>query len=109
MAFTCKEKEVQCIVHWFASWTDSQKEDFKNDLLGKVVPNKVSTLFDAMNSLDVSDKPPNIFKCQLKLFNQWFGDWQDKERNGFLTKLEEVDPGFVFRFNEEVARTCGQP
>ena len=78
------------------------------DLVDKVVPEKVCTLLDAMNGLNVDSKPPSIFKCQLKLFNEWFSEWTDKERNGFLTKLEEIDPGFVHKFNEEIARTAGQ-
>ncbi|KAK2159348.1 hypothetical protein LSH36_154g02010 [Paralvinella palmiformis] len=108
MALTCKEQEIQCVIHWFSSWTEYQKRDFMKDLVDKVVPENVCTLFDAMNGLNFNDKPPSIFKCQLKLFHQWFSEWNDKERNGFLTNLEEVDPGFVHRFNEQITQTAGQ-
>lgn len=109
MSVSCVEKEIQCVVHWFQCWSDLQKADFLKDLVEKAVPDKVSTLFDAMDMLMVADKPPSIFKCQLKLFDQWFGEWTDNERNALMTMLEEVDAEFVLRFNAEVAATSGQP
>ena len=86
-----------------------QKDDFLKDLVEKAVPQKVSTLFDAMNSLEMSDKPPSIFKCQMKLFDQWFEGWTDKERNELARRLESCDPEFISKFNAEVAATSGQP
>ena len=79
------------------------------DLVDKAVPEKVSTLFDALGSLDVQDKPPSIFKCQMQLFNQWFEGWTDKERNECMRKIEEIDAEFIARFNEAVANTAQQP
>ncbi len=86
-----------------------QKGDFLKDLIEKAVPSKVSTLFDAMETLNVQDKPPSIFKCQMKLFDQWFAGWTDHERNVLIQKLEIIDVDFVSKFNEEVASTSGQP
>ena len=103
------EEEMMCVIHWFQSWSDLHKNDFMKDLIEKAVPSKVSTLFDAMETLNVKDKPPSIFKCQIKLFDQWFGGWTDHERNVFMQKLELVDVDFVGKFNAEVAATSGQP
>ena len=86
-----------------------QRDDFMADLIEKAVPHKVSALFDAMNMLNVTDKPPSIFTCQLKLFDQWFDGWSDKDRNDFLLRLEQIDSNFVSRFNENIANTSGQP
>ena len=61
----------------------------------------MDSLFDSMNSLDVSNKPPSIFKCQLRLFSDWFSHWTDQERNAFMLRLRVLDAGFVIRFNEK--------
>ena len=86
-----------------------QKSDFMKDLVSKAVPLKVNNLFDAMDALNMADKPPSIFKCQMKLFDEWFAGWTDKERNDFARKLDIVDPNFVAQFEQRVADTSGQP
>ena len=109
MSITCTEQEGRCVIHWFQTWSPYQKEEFLKDLVEKAVPHKVTTLFDAMESLNVADKPPSIYKCQMKLFSQWFDNWTDKERNAFLQELETIDAAFVRRFESELAATCGKP
>ena len=109
MSLSGTEKEIQCVLHWFQSWSPLQKGDFLKDLVDKAVPEKVSTLFDALSALDVKDKPPSIFKCQIQLFNQWFEVWTDKERNDCMRMIEEIDPEFIARFSDAVASTALQP
>ena len=70
----------------------------------RLIPNNMESIFDSMNSLEVRDKPPSIFQCQLKLFSDWFSRWEDKERNAFMLKLQVLDSQFVARFNEEANR-----
>ncbi|XP_046372671.1 uncharacterized protein C14orf119-like [Haliotis rufescens] len=107
MSTSCVEKEIQTVAHWFQCWSPMQKEDFYKDLVEKAAPPQVDALFDAMKTLNVQDRPPSIFQCQLKLFNQWFGGWTQQDRNSFVIKLAEVDALFVQRFNEEVASLQG--
>eukprot|EP00918_Siedleckia_nematoides_P091290 GHVU01200542.1.p1 GENE.GHVU01200542.1~~GHVU01200542.1.p1 ORF type:complete len:120 (+),score=16.23 GHVU01200542.1:68-427(+) len=109
MAFSGVEQEMQCVIHWFSQWSDVQKSDFLKDLVNKAVPHKVANLFDAMDGLNMADKPPSIFKCQMKLFDQWFVGWTDKERNGFMRQLEVIDPNFVSQFEEQISESSGQP
>ncbi len=109
MATDCKEQEMQCLLHWFKGWSDMQKGDFMKELTAKAVPEKMTVLFDAMNAMDMSDRPPSLFKCQMKLFHQWFDDWNDKKRNEFIMRMELIDPEFVAKFNSEIAATSGQP
>lgn len=104
MSVSNTEKEIQCVLHWFQSWSAMQKEDFLKDLLEKSDPSRISALFDAMDSLNVKDKPPSIFQCQLKLFSQWFETWTDKERNMLMMGLQEIDPQFLVAFNEELQK-----
>lgn len=79
------------------------------DLIEKAVPQKVCALLDAFGSMNVQDKPPSIFKCQMQLFNQWFEGWTDKERNDCMRKIEEIDQHFIDEFNKAVAQTAQQP
>lgn len=109
MSVTLIEQEIMCSVHWFKNWDQYEREIFLKDLVEKAVPQKINSLFIAMDGLSVRDAGPDIFKCQLKLFSSWFDGWTDRDRNDFLLKLEMVDPGFVNKFNAEVAGTAGQP
>lgn len=101
-------QEQRCVLSWFQGWNVSQRERFMQDLLGKAVPGKVCTLLDSLSTLQVKDKLPNIFECQLRLWTQWFESWDEEERNHFLHILEEKDPAFVAQFYNCVAGTAGK-
>lgn len=100
-------QEQRCILSWFQGWTAIQRERFLQDLLGKAVPGKVCTLLDSLSTLQVKDRLPNIFECQLRLWTQWFESWGEDDRNHFLHMLEERDPEFVAHFYRSVAGTAG--
>ncbi|XP_062337319.1 uncharacterized protein C14orf119 homolog [Osmerus eperlanus] len=101
-------QEQRCVLSWFLGWGTAQRERFLQDLLGKAVPGKVCTLLDSLSTLQVMDRPPNIFECQLRLWTQWFESWSEEERNSFLHILEERDPIFVAHFYRGVAGTAGK-
>lgn len=101
-------QEQRCVLSWFQGWTAAQRERFLQDLLGKAVPGKVCTLLDSLSTLQVKDKLPNIFECQLRLWTQWFESWGEEDRNHFLHMLEERDPEFVSHFYRSVAGTAGR-
>ncbi|KAM4557057.1 uncharacterized protein C14orf119 homolog [Fundulus diaphanus] len=101
-------QEQRCVLSWFQGWNGPQKERFLQDLVGKAVPGKVCTLLDSLSTLQVKDKLPNIFECQLRLWTQWFESWGEEERNHFLHMLEEKDPVFVAHFYRSVAGTAGR-
>ena len=103
MSLSNVEKEQQCTLNWFQSWSPMQKSDFMKDLLEKALPCNVDALFDAMDSLNVRDRPPSIFQCQMKLFTQWFEEWSPKDRNVFMNKLQQMDPVFIQTFNEKLS------
>lgn len=101
-------QEQRCVLSWFLGWNVAQKQRFLEDLISKAVPGKVSSLLDQLNTLQVNDRPPNIFECQLRLWTQWFDSWSEEERNAFLNCLEEKDPTFVAFFYNQVAGTAGR-
>ncbi|KAH3853087.1 uncharacterized protein C14orf119-like [Dreissena polymorpha] len=101
MSYSPTEKEVQCIIHWFQGWSKMQKDDFFKELLDKAIPCHLDSLFTSMQTMNVDDKPPSIFQCQMKLFNQWFDTWSHADRNMFMIKLREVDSQFVNEFERQ--------
>ncbi|XP_016098446.1 uncharacterized protein C14orf119 homolog [Sinocyclocheilus grahami] len=101
-------QEQRCVLSWFLGWNAVQKQRFLEDLISKAVPGKVSSLLDQLNTLQVNDRPPNIFECQLRLWTQWFDSWSEEERNAFLNSLEEKDPTFAAYFYSRVAGTAGR-
>lgn len=101
-------QEQRCVLSWFLGWNAVQKQRFLEDMISKAVPGKVSSLLDQLNTLQVNDRPPNIFECQLRLWTQWFDSWGEEERNAFLNNLEEKDPTFVAYFYNRVAGTAGR-
>jgi hypothetical protein len=109
MSFSCVELEMRCVLHWFGQWNAAEKDSFLEDLVEKAVPNKIASLFSAMESMTIQTRAPDLFSCQLRLFDQWFEGWTDKDRNAFVQKLEENDYAFVSRFNAAVAGTCNMP
>ncbi|XP_076829391.1 uncharacterized protein C14orf119 homolog [Brachyhypopomus gauderio] len=101
-------QEQRCVLSWFLGWGPPQRERFLQDLISKAVPGKVSSLLEQLNTLQVKDRPPNIFECQLRLWTQWFESWSEEERNAFLNSLEERDAIFVAQFYRAVASTAGR-
>ncbi|XP_016365514.1 uncharacterized protein C14orf119 homolog [Sinocyclocheilus rhinocerous] len=101
-------QEQRCVLSWFLGWNAVQKQRFLEDLISKAVPGKVSSLLDQLNTLQVNDRPPNIFECQLRLWTQWFDTWSEEERNAFLNSLEEKDPTFAAYFYSRIAGTAGR-
>ncbi|KAK1787192.1 hypothetical protein P4O66_017055 [Electrophorus voltai] len=101
-------QEQRCVLSWFLGWGPPQRERFLQDLISKAVPGKVSSLLEQLNTLQVKDRPPNIFECQLRLWTQWFESWNEGERNAFLSSLEESDAIFVAQFYRALASTAGR-
>ncbi|KAI4895632.1 hypothetical protein NFI96_033742 [Prochilodus magdalenae] len=101
-------QEQRCVLNWFLGWGPPQRERFLQDLVSKAVPGKVSSLLEQLTTLQVRDRPPNIFECQLRLWTQWFESWSEEERNAFLNSLEERDPAFVSQFYRALACTAGR-
>lgn len=102
MALSVPEQEITTVLHWFSQWGSFQQQDFMTDLVNKAVPPDVDSVFDAMNKINVKDKPPTMFQCQLKLFGQWFERWTEKERDNFMRHLQERNPSFVQEFHRNV-------
>ncbi|XP_039596209.1 uncharacterized protein C14orf119 homolog [Polypterus senegalus] len=101
-------QELRCVLSWFHGWGATQRQRFLEDLVSKAVPGKLCALLGELSLLQVQDKAPSIFECQLRLWNQWFESWSEDERNRFVRLLEESEPTFVAQFYQEIANTAGK-
>lgn len=101
---TSTDEEMRIVWSWFSCWTDQQKYDFMDILASKATPGKVCSLL--MESLSLGS--PDVFHCQLRMFNQWFLRWTDQKRNLFVNGLEERDYQTVQYFYEQVSQTAHQ-
>jgi len=108
MTADCVQTQIASVIHWFANWTHSQRDEFMTDLVNKAVPHKLLTIVGSMSSLGVSDCEQTVFACQLRLFGQWFSAWTDDQRNSLLEQLSNVDTSFVDLLNCKIAATAGQ-
>ncbi|KAJ6653106.1 hypothetical protein lerEdw1_010192 [Lerista edwardsae] len=102
-------QEMRCLLHWLSGWAPVQRERFLCDLVDKAVPWKMLPLLAGLAGLSVAPgKPPSIFECQMRLWDQWFRSWSEAERNEFVRQMEETEPDLASRFYQEVAKTAGQ-
>ncbi|CAK8682415.1 unnamed protein product [Clavelina lepadiformis] len=98
--------EINSIIHWFRSWSPRQREQFMEELIEKALPNKVDVLAGALDGMNMRDRAPSIFQCQLRLFRQWFDKWTLNERNFMVERLESCDQQFVEEFYDRVRRSA---
>lgn len=40
--------------------------------------------------LELTDQLPSIFKCRIQLFEQWFGQWSDDEKDQLLNRIKNL-------------------
>jgi hypothetical protein len=93
------------VVQWFRSWSEFQKEDFVQVLArhlkkeGDTSASKgedlqVSSLVNGVHQLSTTGRPPSLFLCQVKLFNEWWASWSQADRDKMTAMLKDADAGF---------------
>ena len=99
------QSEIYYVVSWFKEWSEMQKQDFLPIISQKYAPaHYMNGLLGAMDSLETNGRPPSIFKCQIKLFHEWFDTWSQAERGHFLERLREIDAPFIGLFDDEMSK-----
>lgn len=95
------DQQMNYFLAWFQTWSDLQKSDFVPilaDKMGAVACNG-DHVSDAFSSLEVnSSRPPSLFKCQVKLFNDYFAGWSDDQKNYLVLRLKDIDPEFFQKY-----------
>jgi len=97
------------IIQWFKGWSEFQKEDFVHVLAQRMkdaqVENdkgretdadpSVNNLVNGIKGLETSGgRPPSLFLCQVKLFNEWWTSWTSDDRDKMGSLFKEADPSF---------------
>lgn len=92
-------QELTYLITWFAEFSDMQKSDFLKELLKKYSPVSDDILLNGVSALGLdSGRPPSIFQCRMKLFNEWFVNWSDEEKQDLIVRLRNIDSQFMDRF-----------
>lgn len=88
--------ETDLIVKWFLEFSDMQKSDFFKILLKKYAGTRLDRdlVTSLLNDVQVSDQRPTIFNCRVKLFNEWFSNWSDEQKEALLSRLATADEDF---------------
>jgi len=96
--------QIRYLVQWFEEWGEMQRSDFLPILLKKFLNNKgnMNGLISSLDSCNVEDRPPSIFQCRIKLFNEWSENWTQNERDQLLNELKSVDEEFFEKFEKRV-------
>jgi len=95
------DQQMNYLLAWFNGWSDLQKEDFIPVLAEKLSSKwaAVNGVSDSLNSLTLdNNRPPSLFQCQVKLFTDWVVVWSDDQKNYFIIRLKDIDPGFSKKF-----------
>lgn len=95
-----KPEQLEYLIQWFLEYSDVQKDDFLLILVEKFSLNDESALSDSLKILNMTDQPPSIFQCRMKLFNEWFANWSDEEKTELLNRVGSIDEKFLQRFHD---------
>lgn len=95
--------QLRYLVQWFEEWSELQRSDFL-PILAENYAHKayVNGIVNSIANINCQDKPMSLFECRVKLFKEWFIQWNIELKDSFLKKLEEIDPGFVEKLKKEI-------
>jgi len=84
------------LIQWFKGWSEFQKEDFVQILSQRMkdAEDPVNNLVNGITGLETSGRPPSLFRCQVKLFNEWWTTWAPEDREKMQSLFKEADPAF---------------
>ena len=92
-----RSEELNYLVNWFSEFSEMQKSDFFKIIVKKYAGSVVdeNTITNALLSLKLTDRPPTIFHCRMKLFDEWFTNWSDEDKENLLLRLRNLDSQFM--------------
>ncbi|OWR43918.1 uncharacterized protein C14orf119 isoform X2 [Danaus plexippus] len=96
------EAQLRYILEWFREFSELQREDFL-PILAAAHLDKAEQLAASVASLSCEDKPVSLFQCRIKLFNSWFPNWSDEEKDRLVRAVSEIDSDFGTKLQETMA------
>jgi len=95
--------QMNFAIQWFKQWSEYQKEDFTS-ILGQLLKDNVEKgakgdgvegLVNGVTTLSTDQEgPASLFRCQVKLFNEWWTTWSSEDRDKMTALIQEADPAF---------------
>lgn len=58
------------------------------------VENGNGNLTFGFKKLEINDKLPSIFQVRIELFDQWFEQWTEDEKDQLLKRIKNLDSDF---------------
>ncbi|CAG9565379.1 unnamed protein product [Danaus chrysippus] len=89
------EAQLRYILEWFREFSELQREDFL-PILAAAHLDKAEQLAASVASLSCEDKP-------IKLFNSWFPNWSDEEKDRLVRAVSEIDSDFGNKLQDIMA------
>lgn len=121
MTMLSVEAQIRYLVQWFNEWSDLQRSDFLPVMAEKYSQQAyVNGIVNSISNVDCRDKPMSLFECrviipafkmcslfesqffQVKLFKEWFTQWNMENRESFRKQVIEIDPSFAAKLNGEL-------
>lgn len=98
------QSQLRYLNQWFHEWSEMQRYDFLPVLLnkfsGKTSMNGIIPNLQSLSTED-STRPPSLFQCRIKLFQEWTTNWSDSEKEQFINSLKSIDEEFMKKYDEE--------
>ncbi|ENN70231.1 uncharacterized protein C14orf119 [Dendroctonus ponderosae] len=100
--------QLRYLLQWFGEWSELQKSDFLL-ILAENYAHKayVNGIVNSISNMNYNDKPMSLFECRIKLFKEWFTQWNIEMKENFLKKISEIDPIFFAKLNAEIEEKAG--
>ncbi|XP_015584790.1 uncharacterized protein C14orf119 homolog [Cephus cinctus] len=100
------QAQIRYVVQWFQEWSEMQRGDFLSVLLERCSPTGlVNGLVSGMESLgckEDSNRPPSLFQCRVKLFQEWSQNWSQQEKDALLSSIKNMDPKFGEKYEQRL-------
>ncbi|XP_025830278.1 uncharacterized protein C14orf119 [Agrilus planipennis] len=97
------DSQFRYLIQWFNEWSELQKSDFLPILAEKYSKKiYINGIVNSISAVDCQDKPMSLFQCRVKLFKEWFTQWNPEQQDRFLKKIMEIDETFAEKLKSEL-------
>ncbi|XP_066157898.1 uncharacterized protein C14orf119 [Euwallacea fornicatus] len=101
--------QLRYLLEWFDEWSELQKSDFLLILAENYAHKSyVNGIVSSISNMNCREKPMSLFECRIKLFREWYSQWNIEMKENFLKKLGEIDPDFMQNLNAEIEEKDSQ-
>ncbi|XP_057337913.1 uncharacterized protein C14orf119 [Microplitis mediator] len=101
------QAQLRYMVEWFQEWSEMQRGDFLNILIERCGPaDLVNGLVPGIEGLgcnkDEPTRPPSLFQCRVKLFQEWSQNWTQQEKDSLLGSIKNIDAKFAEKYERRL-------